>query len=239
MSASGSLLFALSVWTERKLQPLAKRKQAYFKSSQILKLQLDNFVVPPNSYLFTADALSMYRNIPTERAFTLICNDIRETAHSLPNVPLEALCAAIHIVMRCNICSFGDAFCRQISGTAMGCPPAPPWANTFYALREALFVPIYQENLALYRSFIDNVKGIWTITNPDSNDATWEAFKAAMNNPDFTLEWIVSPPSQVVDFMDLTLSIKEYKTITTLYKKRLTSISSSRHIHATLLDSSE
>jgi hypothetical protein len=219
MSASGSLLFALGVWTDSKLQPFAKRQQAYFKSSQILKSQLENFVVPPNSYLFTADAVSMYTNIPTERALTLICNHIRETAHSLPNVPVEALCAALRIVMRCNIFSFGDTFWRQISGTAMGCPPAPPWANTFDALCEALFVPIYQENLALYRRFIDDVKGIWTITNPDSNDATWEAFKAAMNNPDFTLEWIVSPPSQVVDFMDLTLSIKEDKIITTLYEK--------------------
>jgi hypothetical protein len=101
----------------------------------------------------------------------------------------------------------------------MGCPPAPLSANTFYSLCEALFVPIYQENLALYRRFIDDVKGIWTITNPDSNDATWEAFKADMNNPDFTLKWIVSPPSQVVDFMDLTLSIQKDKIITTLYEK--------------------
>jgi hypothetical protein len=219
MSASGILLFALGVWTDSKLQPFAKGQKAYFKSSQILKLQLDNFFVPPNSYLFTADAVSMYTNIPTERSLTLICNHIRETAHLLPNVPVEALCIALRIVMRCNIFSFGDTFWRQISGTAMGCPPAPPWANTFYALYEALFVPIYQENLALYLRFINDVKGIWTFTNPDSNDATWEAFKAAMNNPYFTIECIVSPPSQVVDFMDLTLSIQQENIITTLYKK--------------------
>jgi hypothetical protein len=46
MSASGSLLFALGVWKDRKLQPFAKRQQAYFKSSQILKLQLDKFCRP-------------------------------------------------------------------------------------------------------------------------------------------------------------------------------------------------
>jgi hypothetical protein len=219
MSASVSLFFDLGVWTDIKLQPFAKRQQAYFKSSQILKLQLDNFFVPPNSYLFKADAVPMYTNIPTELSLTLIWNHIRETAHSLPSVTVKALCAALRIFMRCNIFSFGDTFWRQISGTAMGCPPAPPWANTFYDLCEALFVPIYQENIALYRRFIDDVEGIWTITNPNYNDATWEAFKAAMNNPDFTLEWIVSPPSQVVDFMDLTLSIQEDKIITTLYEK--------------------
>jgi hypothetical protein len=219
MSASGSLLFALGVWTENKLQPFAKRQKAYLNSSQILKLQLDDFVVPPNSYLFTADTVSMYTNIPTDRSITLICNHIRATAHLLPTVPVESLCATLHIVMRCNIFSFGGTFWRQISGTAMGFPTAPPWANTFYALCEASVLPIYQENLALYRRFINDVKGIWTITNPDSNDATWEAFKAAMNNPAFTLEWIVSPGSHVVDFMDLTLSIQQDRIITTLYEK--------------------
>jgi hypothetical protein len=88
MPAHGSLIFALGVWTDSKLQPFAKRQQAYFKSSQILKLQLDNFVVPPNSYLFTSDAVSMYTNIPTERALTLICNHIRETAQCPCRSPL-------------------------------------------------------------------------------------------------------------------------------------------------------
>jgi hypothetical protein len=59
MSASGILLFYLGVWMDSKLQPFAKQQQAYFKSIQILKLQLDDFVVPPNSYLFTANAVSM------------------------------------------------------------------------------------------------------------------------------------------------------------------------------------
>jgi hypothetical protein len=77
---------------------------------------------------------------------------------------------------------------------------------------------IYQESLALYRSFIDDVKGIWTITNPDSNDSTWDAFKAVMNGINFTLEWIVSPPGRVVDFMDLTFSIQYDKIITNLYQ---------------------
>jgi hypothetical protein len=40
----------------------------------------------------------------------------------------------------------------------MRCPASPPWVNTFNALCEALFVPIYQENLALYRRFIEDVK---------------------------------------------------------------------------------
>jgi hypothetical protein len=149
MSASGTLLFALGVWTDSKLQPFATQQIAYFKSSQVLKTQLNDVVVPPNSFLFTSDAVSMYTNIPTDQALTLICNHIRATAHIIPDVPVEALCSALRIVMRCNIFYFGDTTWRQISGTAMGCPPAPPWANTFFGLFEAIFLPIFQDNLSL------------------------------------------------------------------------------------------
>jgi hypothetical protein len=86
MSAIGTLLFALGVLTDIKLQPFAIRQIAYFKSSQVLKTQLNDFIVPPNSFLFTADAVSMYTNIPTDQALTLICNHIRATAHLTPDL---------------------------------------------------------------------------------------------------------------------------------------------------------
>jgi hypothetical protein len=39
-----------------------------------------------------------------------------------------------------------------------------------------------------------------------------------MNNMNFELEWIVSPPSQSVDYMDLSMSIKNARITTTLYE---------------------
>jgi hypothetical protein len=219
MYASGTLLFALGVWTDIKLQPFAIRQRSYFKSSQVLKTQLNDVVVPPNSFLFTADAVSMYTNIPTDQALTLICNHIRATAHLIPDVPVEALCSALRIVMRCNIFSFGDTLWCQISGTAMGCPPAPPWANTFFGLFEAILLPIFQDNLSLFKRFIDDVNWIWTIQNPTTNNETWEQFKLALNDDASALQLITIPPSQVVDFMDMTLSTQHNRITTTLYEK--------------------
>jgi hypothetical protein len=112
ISAIGTLLFALVVWKNSKLQPFSIRQRAYFKSSQVLKTQLNDVVVPPNSFLFTADTVSMYTNIPIDQALTLICSHIRATAHLIPDVPVGALCSALQIVMRCNIFSFGDTFWR-------------------------------------------------------------------------------------------------------------------------------
>jgi hypothetical protein len=101
----------------------------------------------------------------------------------------------------------------------MGCPPAPPWANTFYALCESIFLPQFQDNLTIYQRFIDDVLGLWLIINPATNDTTWTAFCAAMNNMNFELEWIVSPPSQSVDYMGLSLNIQNARITTALYEK--------------------
>jgi hypothetical protein len=208
MSANGTLIFALGVWANSKLQTFAIRQRAYFKSSQFLKTQLNDAVVPPNSILFTADTVSMYTNITTDQELTIIYDQTRATSHLLSDVPVESLCSALRIVMLCNIFYFGDTFWLEISGTAMDFPSAPPWANTFFGLFEAIFLPLFQDNLFLYKIFIDDVNGIWTIHNPVINANTWEQFKAALNDDASTLKLIASPPSQVVDFMDTNLAIQ-------------------------------
>jgi hypothetical protein len=164
---------------------LPGNNEPFFKNSQTLKQQLDATVVPENSYLFTADAVSMYTNIPTDCALQLICDHMHTTAHLVPGTPVKSLCSALRIFMRCDIFTFGDTLWQQISGTAMGCPPAPSWANTFYALCEAICLPQFQDNLALYQRFIDDFLGHWLIIYPATNDTTWTAFCAAMNNMNF------------------------------------------------------
>jgi hypothetical protein len=57
------------------------------------------------------------------------------------------------------------------------------------------------------------------IIEPATNDATWAAFCAAMNNMNFELEWIVSLPIQYVDYMDLSLIIQNAIITTALYEK--------------------
>ena len=106
-----------------------------------------------------------------------------------------------------------------MTGTAMGTPPAPPWATLYYALLENDFLPCFKDNLILYQWFIDDVFGIWCITNETTNATTWDKFKTAMNDECFALTWIVSDPSTTVNFMDLTISLREDKIHLTLYEK--------------------
>ena len=218
VSCSGSLLEALGTWVDDKLQIAAKQQSSYFKSSFDLKRELSSLHIPANAFLFTADAQSMYTNIPTDRALNFIGKYLRKT--KFPGIPIQALIEALSIVMKNNIFTFGDTTWKQKTGTAMGTPPAPPWATLYFALCEEDTLPLFSDNLQLYRRFIDDIIGIWLKDNDDATNLTnWTNFKAAINSPTYQLVWDFSDPSQSIDFMDIHLSIHENSIQTTLYEK--------------------
>jgi hypothetical protein len=65
---------------------------------------------------------------------------------------------------------------------------APPWANLCYALKELDLLPKFEENLALYKRFIDDVLGLWLPTDLVTDTVRWEEFIAQINCPVFGLE---------------------------------------------------
>ena len=77
VACPGSLLHPLGIWTDRKLQTLAKQQVSYFRKSFDLRQELCSTQYHPTAQLFTADAISMYMNIPTNTAIMLIARHIR------------------------------------------------------------------------------------------------------------------------------------------------------------------
>jgi hypothetical protein len=220
VSCSGSLLEGLGIWVDAKMQPLARRQKSYFKSSFDLVQELKPMNLPPSARFFTADAVSMYTNIPTSRALLFISRYLRRNAHRFDDLPVLAFMEALRMIMTNNIFSFGDTHWKQICGTAMGTPPAPPYATLYYALLEDSFIDEYPRNLLYYRRFIDDVIGIWDIVDPATNETPWSSFKQRMNDPIYELEWEHSDLVRSIDFMDLTISITDDgKISTTLYQK--------------------
>ena len=73
ISCPGSLLHGLGLWVDHKLQEVGQKnsirllKKTWNEKKQLLELHL-----PPNACLFTADAVSMYTNIPTHMALNLL-----------------------------------------------------------------------------------------------------------------------------------------------------------------------
>ena len=120
IACPGSLLHPLGIWIDQKLQTIAKQQESYFRNSFKLRQQLCSTAYPPNTKLFTADAVSMYSNIPTNTAIMLIAKHIRKSVTEERPKQNEALIASLKLAMLNNIFSFGDMTFKQLNGTAMG-----------------------------------------------------------------------------------------------------------------------
>ena len=145
VSTSGSLLSGLGVWIDHHLQPLVCQLPSFVKDSASLValLQLEEDL-PPTAKLITADAVSMYTNIDIDHALQVLPS-------VLPSTHLgRALLAAIKILMTGNVFKFGDTFWQQKSGTAMGTPPAPPYAMLYFGAREAYLLERYRQYIIFY-----------------------------------------------------------------------------------------
>ena len=220
VSCSGSLLFPLGVWVDDKLQQVARAQRSYFKSSWILKNQLLALNLPPGTKFFSADARGMYTNIPTEQALRTIGRYLRAHPTRFLDVPVKALMEALTLIMKNNFFTFGDTSWVQLSGCAMGTPPAPPYATLCFAPHEDDCVDSCS-NVFYYRRFIDDVIGLWTPSSDPATDAQqWTSFQRRLNEWN-GLIWDFTPRSNELIFMDLTLSIRDGRITTSLYEKPL------------------
>ena len=223
VSCPGSLLHGLGVWVDCKLQEVAKSTRSYFKNSIELKEQLLKLNLPPNACLFTVDAVSMYTNIPTHTVLNLIGKHITQyKRESNGTYPANAIREALWLVMTMNIFTFGDLTLKQLNGTAMGTPPPPPYETVYYGIHEEKFLPKSSQCVIYYRRFIDDVIGIWCPNqNSQMDDSEWTSFIKAMNAfPGLT--WEFSEQSNMVDFMDMTITINNSNKIeTTLFEKKM------------------
>jgi len=178
--------------------------------------------------LFTADAKSMYTNIDTGIALKIILEYLTKNEAKFGSYNTEALIAALHIVFRNNLFKFGDKHAKQIRETAMGKRPAPPWATTFYGIHESRdngangFLVKFVENLPFYKRYLDDIIGIWRCRGTRAeNEKRWREFVSVVG--DFHgLEWVFTKRSKNgVVFMDMLLSIKNCKVVSTLYEKSI------------------
>ena len=216
---SGSLFHSLGVWIDTHLQDVAKSFPSYLQSSFDLLQDFKTLNLPPDCRIFTADATSMYTNIDTDAAIQAIHNYILANQARFPCLPLTPLTEAISLLMKHNVFQFGDTFWKQLTGTAMGAPPAPTYANVSFATHEVSILDEFENSLAYYKRYIDDVFGIW-IPHPDPviDRNQWEQFQAKLNSW-HGLRWVVSPRTTQVVFLDLTLTLNGSSMHSTLYEK--------------------
>lgn len=223
VSTPGSLLYPLAAWVDTQLQIVARAQPTYLRNSYSLKQTLMNMDLlhPQRCRLFTADAVSMYTNIPTTQALNSLGAHL-EANRDVYDIPVAATMEAIRLVMRENVFTFGDMIFKQMNGTAMGTPPACAIATIFFAINgENDVIQDFSNNLLFLKRFIDDLFGIWRCHPDPATDAIlFQQFIDQLNQcPGLT--WIVSPLTNQVDFLDLTITLKDGRFTTTLYEKDL------------------
>jgi hypothetical protein len=220
VSISGSITHGLGRWLDKELQPICRKLQSFISSSFDLKTQLSTLSIDASkARFFTADAVSMYTNIDTDHALQVISKFLRESDHCI-DVDAEPIICALEIIMRNNLFKFGDTYYLQITGTAMGTPPACMYAILYYGIHELEFLPQFQATVPFYKRYIDDVLGVFLMSgNPITDDRKWKEFQLAM--PFGKLTWEFSERTLSVNFLDLTLTLKDQTLVTCLYEKPL------------------
>jgi hypothetical protein len=216
VSVSGSLLHALGRWLDNQLQPLVRTLPSFIASSWELKNHLETLsALPAHARFFTCDAVAMYTNIDTDHALAVIGDFLRN--HDLAKgLPAESLIAGLEIIMRWNVFQFGDTHWKQLSGTAMGTPPACVYATLYYAIHELNMPAALQACLAVYKRYIDDGIGIWIGSN-----SQWTTFQQWINSFG-SLRWTFTSLSREIDYLDVTIRLDHHMAICfTLYEKPL------------------
>ena len=227
VSVSGSLCHGLGRWLDSQLQQIVKHLPFYLRSSSDLVALLSTTKhLSPRARLFTMDATSMYTNIDTNHALSEIYNFLTNTKPTIckvENISVDAIMLALNIIMRHNVFKFGDTCWVQLTGTAMGTPPAPMYATLYFAIHEYNVIPS-TICLPFYRRYIDDGFGIWDPPN-SLNDATaklhWHKFVNDINEFG-KLKWTFSPHTICSNFLDITITLRQDAPIRTrLYEKAL------------------
>ncbi len=221
VSVSGSVTHGLGRWLDQQLKPLVRKLPSYIESSFDLKTRLSRLNVDfSNISLFSCDAVSMYTNIDTDHALEVIAYFL-QTSPLCAGVPHVAIIAGLEILMRNNIFRFGDTFWHQCQGTAMGTPPAPPYATLYFGIHELEIIPLFASSLPSYSRYIDDGLGAWCHDAGFAIDRqNFLAFQESMNSFG-KLTWEFTPLRKEIAFMDLTLRVTPQGIQSRLFEKPL------------------
>ena len=181
----GTAIEAISKWLDCEFQKLIPEIPWCVRDSASFKTEISQLELPPTAKLVTFDAISMYSNIDLDHAMPIMRHWFESYVPppgSQPLANINALMSALNLVMRWNICQFGDSYFKQLIGTAMGTSCAVFFANLYFGAHEKhKILPVFQDHLKkifFYRRYVDDVFLIWTGTC----DIIWDELTLAFND---------------------------------------------------------
>lgn len=160
---------------------------------------LESSTISRDAYLVTFDVESMYPSINNVEAVAACRDAVTLSRSAVHGSMVEDL---LTFVLNHGYCQFGGSCYKQVQGTVMGTPVAPPYSNIYIA---AKLEAVVQQHSAywpeIYKRFIDDGFCVW-----QQDYASLMAFLQALNStlPNIRLTWKISQTS--IDYMDITIS---------------------------------
>ena len=135
----------LSFYITHFIQPLANNLPSHIKDTKYFLNLIEEFLLfPTNAFLVTADATSLYTNIPHYDGITAVIHFMEECKYLLPtNWPrLHIVPAILNLILKHSTFSFMDTHIYQILGTFMGTRITPsPLCQSFHGWRRMYHHP--------------------------------------------------------------------------------------------------
>lgn len=223
VSGSGSLTENISKYVDHHAKPLVSDLPSFIEDTPDLLRALEELKtedLPPNAIPVTIDVVGLYSNIPQEEAEQAVKEALLTRPTSQEEVvPTDFLIALLHLVLTLNIFTFDGALFRQLWGIAMGTRCAPTVANLFMGkLERKILISQYIDKIykKFWRRFIDDILMIWTGTEEKLKE-----FIAFINTLHPTIKFTASYNfgEAKANFLDTTITIKDGKISTDLYRK--------------------
>jgi hypothetical protein len=198
------LTFHLSEWIANQLNPLVIEfcPNVLRDSTQLvqdLTLINSNNIHTFNYTILSADVEALYPNMDIQTGLDLIRTFLDDINWHSPERRNFLLWAMEFTLTKGYIYFKGMVF-QQTNGAAMGSPMIPPYANIFMHMLEKDTISTYHQEILLYKRFIDDV---FLITKNDPT--TIQTIQNALNNLKPFINFIWTPPSLKIDFLDITI----------------------------------
>ena len=216
ISANGSPTEKKSEFVDHFLNPTTFSLPSYIKDTTHLLQKLNNIgTLPDNAILATLDVESLYTNIPNTYGIRAAKIKIAQTRPH-PNVKPsnKSLITLLEMVLTKNNFQFNGHHILQKSGTAMGTKLAVGYANNTLGKFEDDHVYTYKTQNFTYYRFIDDIFLIWF-----GSEETLLDFIQHLNSSTTFFKFTHETSTTSVNFLDVTISIKNNKIETDLYCK--------------------
>ena len=199
------------------LQPLTEILPSHIKDSKHFLQILETIdKIPNNAILVTADVTSLYTNIPHEDGIEAVSQHYAHWSHILPqhSPKTEVIKIILHFILKHSNFRFQDQHFIQNTGTSMGGRYAPPYANIFMGKIEDIIHQEWSHHIYIWKRFIDDIFFIFTGTMTELTRLIF-----FMNNIHDTIKFTFEHSTNTINFLDITINIKNDKIMTTIHRK--------------------